>query len=127
MQSNTKFSGIFLIVFYRFQDESSYVLKETLTTSSLIDFVYNYTMNKLPRHLRHDGNAKHSHFYSPINSQSDENYHPNIDQKNPSRILEPITIASISSENFTNFISDPYRVSNFHEVICVSIHPLCIF
>lgn len=68
-------------------------------------------MNKLERYLRHDGNAKHSHFYSSLNSQNDENYHPNVGQNNPNRRLVPITIPTISSKNFTNFITEPHRVS----------------
>lgn len=94
-----------------FQDESSYVLKEPLTTSNLIDFVHNYTTHKLTRHLRNDGNAKHSHFYSSVNSQSSENYYSDFDQKNPTRKIETIAISVLSSENFVEWISDPHRVS----------------
>lgn len=97
---------------FSFQDESSYVLKKPLTTINLIDFVYNFTMKKLTRHLRHDNNAKHSHFFNATNnnhnsvkdSQFDEN--DNVDRK-----MESITITILSSENFTNVISDPHRVS----------------
>lgn len=78
-----------------FQDESSYVLKETLSTTNLIDFVYNYTTNKVSRHLRHDQNIKHSHFYRSVNSQNDQN----AEHKKSSRKFESIAIPTISSEN----------------------------
>lgn len=94
-----------------FQDESSYVLNEALTTTNLIDFVYNYTTKKIMRHLRHDNNAKHSHFFNATNSQNFENYQPTIDRNNVSRKMETVSIAILSSENFTNVIFDPHRVS----------------
>lgn len=97
--------------FCYFQDESSYVLKDTLTTVNLIDFVYNYTSNKLTRHLRHDSNAKHSHFYRSVNSQNDENYHPNVDDRFSPKKFDFIEMPILSSENFTDFISEPSRVS----------------
>lgn len=93
------------------QDESSYVLNDTLTTTNLIDFVYNYSTKKLMRHLRHDREAKHSHFYRSTKSQCDDNYDPSVGQQNFNRKFEPITITTISSGNFTSFIADPHRVS----------------
>lgn len=100
-------------MFWRsFQDESSYVLNEALTTTNLIDFVHNFTMKKLVRHLRHDNNAKHSHFFNATNSQNIENYQPTIDRRNISRKMETVSIAILSSENFTDVISDRHRVSN---------------
>lgn len=95
------------------QDESSYVLKEAVNTLNLIDFVYNYTTNKLPRHLRHDARAKHSHFYNHVNSQS-ESHHLNGDPKNSTRRFESISISTLSSENFTDFISEPHLVSELN-------------
>lgn len=68
-------------------------------------------MNKVTRHLRHDQNTKHSHFYRSVNSQSELNYHPNIDQKITKRKFESIAIPTISAENFTNILSEPHRVS----------------
>lgn len=96
---------------FQFQDESSYVLKETLTTANLIDFVYNYTTNKLARHLRNDRNVKHSHFYRPINSQSDENYCPGVEEKHLSKKFDFIEVATLSAQNFTDFVSESHRVS----------------
>ncbi|XP_031632179.1 thioredoxin domain-containing protein 11 [Contarinia nasturtii] len=91
------------------KDESSYVLKDNLSTMNLIDFVYNYTMNKLSRHLRHDGyTKKHSYFYNSVNNQSDQS-NPNVDRKYTDRNFKTITVSTISSENFTNFISEPQR------------------
>lgn len=87
------------------------MLKDELSTMSLVDFVYNFTMEKLSRHLRHDGNTKHSYFYSSVNIQSDQNYNPNMNQINLSRNFEPVAITTISSKNFTDFISEPHRVS----------------
>lgn len=95
------------------QDESSYVLNAALTTTNLIDFVYNFTTNKLVRHLRHDNNAKHSHFFNATNSQNFENYQPRFDRNTVSQKMETISIPILSSENFKNAIFDPHRVSTF--------------
>lgn len=102
---------LFISIPLLFQDESSYVLKDTLSTTNLIDFVYNYTTNKVSRHLRHDQNIKHSHFYRSVNSQNDQNYHFNAEQRKSNRKFESIAIPTISSENFTNFLSEPHKVS----------------
>lgn len=93
------------------QEESSYILNESLTTTNLIDFVYNFTMKKLVRHLRHVSHAKHSHFFNATNSQNFENFHPNIDRNNVSQKMEAVSIAILSSENFTDSIFDAHRVS----------------
>lgn len=93
------------------QEESSYVLNEALTTTNLIDFVHNFTTKKLARHLRHDNHAKHSHFFNATDSKNFENYQPSFDRHNVSQKMETISIAILSSENFTNAIFDPHRVS----------------
>lgn len=93
------------------QEESSYILNEALTTTNLIDFVYNFTTKKLVRHLRHDSHANHSHFFNATNSQNFENYQPSIDRNDVSRKMETVSIATLSSENFTNAIFDAHRVS----------------
>lgn len=107
---NKLYKHLFLYIYF-FQDESSYVLKDTLSTTNLIDFVYNYTTNKVSRHLRHDQNIKHSHFYRSVNSQNDQNYNFNAEQRKSNRKFESIAIPTISSENFTNFLSEPHKVS----------------
>lgn len=86
------------------QDETSYVLKEPVTTSNLIDFVYNFTTNKLDRHLRNDDTSNHSHYYNPVDTHSSKNYHPQ-------RVFESITLPTISSANFTDFIWEKNKVS----------------
>lgn len=70
-------------------------------------------MKKLTRHLRHDNNAKHSHFFNATNNHnSGKNYHSNTDEtSNANRKMESISITILSSENFTNVVFDSHRVS----------------
>lgn len=82
-----------------------------MTTSNLIDFVQNFTTNKLDRHLKSDTNSKHSHFYSPDNKRSKSNYYPYIDQNIPQPKLEFVELQMISSENFIEFIWQANKVS----------------
>lgn len=73
-------------------------------------------MKKLTRHLRHDNNAKHSHFFNVTNNHNSmKNYQSNIDENNNvNRKMESISIMILSSENFTNVVFDPHRVSKFN-------------
>lgn len=70
-------------------------------------------MKKLTRHLRHDNNAKHSHFFNGTSKENAcKNHEPNIDENNiVNRKMESISIEILSSENFTDVIFDPHRVS----------------
>lgn len=101
----TKAQRNFIAILFYSQDESSYVLKEALTTANLIDFVHNFTMKKLTRHLRHDNHAKHSHFYKATKSQVE------TDKNGVNRKVETVSIAILSAENFSDIIFDPHRVS----------------
>lgn len=63
--------------------------------------------------MRHDNNAKHSHFFNATSEENaGKNCQPNSDENvHVNRKMESISIAILSSENFTNVIFDPHRVS----------------
>lgn len=78
-----------------------------MTTANLIDFVHNFTVQKLDRYLRSDDHPNHSHFHrSPVDKHSSRNFHPNVPK------YESVSLTTISSTNFTQYIWEKDKVSH---------------
>lgn len=87
-------------------------MDEPLTTNNLIDFVHNFTFNKLNRHLRHNANLRHSHHFDSVKNQSEEHYHPTITENSSfGQKIKSISLRELSSDTFEEFIMNTNKAS----------------
>lgn len=132
-----------IFFFFRFQNESTYVLKNSITTVKLINFIHNFTNNKLHRHLRHNSNLTHSHFYNDEKHYNMEYYHQEDAKKNETlnenseKIrrntnngqIKFISIKEINAKNFEQHVLKSNKVCFyfFLEFLCVVIKHIIFF
>lgn len=88
------------------------MLTQPLTTMSLIDFVQNFTMRLLPRHLRNDDQVKHSYFFNAetVNRENRKYFYPQKNQNSTVRVIENIRLETIPAAKFEEFIWQPNKV-----------------
>lgn len=79
---------------------------------SLIDFVQNFTMRLLPRHLRNADQVKHSYFFNAetINRENSKYFYPQVNQNATVRVIENIRLETIPAAKFEEFIWQPNKV-----------------
>lgn len=85
-----------------------------LSTRRLIDFVHDFSHNKLNRHLRHSANLTHAHHFDDGKCHTDEYYDPRSVKNWQSfgQSLRPVSLRELSSLEFTDFVFKQNKVSN---------------
>lgn len=108
---------------YPFQNESTYVLKNSVTTIKLMNFVYEFSTNKLSRHLRNSSDLTQSFYFNNIHHYNIQYYDgPTPVEKDAPTEQLPLgakTVASVSlkevhSGNFAQQVLESNKVRVGH-------------
>lgn len=81
-----------------------------------MNFIHDYTTNKLTRHLRNNANISQSHYFNDINHHNDEYYHPEVSGNTQSigKGLQAVQLSEMSSENLVEYIMKSNKVCESH-------------
>lgn len=109
---------IFQHYFLFFQNESSYVLQDSVTTENLISFVSDFKINKLARHLRGNANISHSYYFDhyrqyEVNIRKSDTRQNEKSTYGSMRAPKSITLTELNSNNFEKQVLDTNKVRHF--------------
>lgn len=78
-----------------------------------MNFIHEFTTNKLNRHLRNNANISQSHYFNDNNNHNDEYYHPKLNENTQSfgKILQAVQLNEMSSDNFVEYIIKSNKVN----------------